>query len=115
MKAFMQQYFLAIFLTTSLAMFAWPGTSMALDLATAKSQGLIGEKADGYLGIVKSSPEVIALVNRINKARRQYYEDIARRNGTSVDVVEQLAGKKAIDKTPSGQYVQLPPGSWVRK
>jgi uncharacterized protein YdbL (DUF1318 family) len=115
MKALMQRSILAVILATSTMLIAWPGTSMAIELQDAKSQLLVGEKADGYLGVVKSSPEVIALVNRINKARRQHYEDIAKRNGTSVDVVEKLAGKKAIDKTPSGQYVQLPPGSWVRK
>jgi uncharacterized protein YdbL (DUF1318 family) len=115
MKIFMQRYFLAILLATSSILIAWPGTSMALELQDAKAQLLVGEKADGYLGVVKSSPEVNALVSRINKARRQYYEDIAKRNGTSVDVVEKLAGKKAIDKTPAGQYVQLPPGSWVQK
>jgi uncharacterized protein YdbL (DUF1318 family) len=115
MNTIMHRYFLAILLAISTIVIAWPATSMAIGLQDAKSQLLVGEKADGYLGIIKSSPEVIALVNKINKARRQYYEDIAKRNGTSVDVVEKLAGKKAIDKTPAGQYVQLPPGSWVKK
>ncbi len=115
MKEMMQRTFLAILLVSATSLLAWPTASMALELPDAKSQGLVGEKADGYLGVIKSSPEVQALVARINKARRQYYEDVAKRNGTSVDIVEKLAGKKAIDKTPSGQFVQLPPGSWVRK
>jgi uncharacterized protein YdbL (DUF1318 family) len=115
MKIFMQRYFLTILLAASSVVITWPATSMAIELQDAKTQLLVGEKADGYLGVIKSSPEVNALVSRINKARRQHYEDIARRNGTSVDVVEKLAGKKAIEKTPSGQYVQLPPGSWVKK
>ncbi len=115
MAACIQKYFLAMVLATTAVLIAWPMSSMAIELPDAKSQLLVGEKVDGYLGIIKSSPDVIALVNRINKARRQYYEDIAKRNGTSVDVVEKLAGKKAIDKTPSGQYIQLSPGNWIKK
>jgi uncharacterized protein YdbL (DUF1318 family) len=34
---------------------------------------------------------------------------------SSVDAVEALAGKKAIERTPPGQYVRLPSGQWVKK
>jgi uncharacterized protein len=57
---------------------------------------------------------VTALVNDINAKRKAAYTDIAQRNGTALDAVEQLAGKKAIEKTPPGQYVKLPSGEWIQ-
>jgi uncharacterized protein YdbL (DUF1318 family) len=100
-----------------LAGLGWSGPTWAISLQDAKAQGLIGEQANGYLGLVKSgaSAEVKALVNDINAQRKKAYEDIARRNKTDLNVVETLAGKKAIDMTPSGQYVKLPSGQWVKK
>jgi len=54
------------------------------------------------------------LVNTINAKRRQHYTEIAKRNNTSLQAVEHLAGKKAIEKTPAGQYIKIN-GSWTRK
>jgi uncharacterized protein YdbL (DUF1318 family) len=88
--------------------------AMALDLHTAKAQGLVGETATGYLAAVKASPEVQQLVNTINAKRRQHYQQIAKRNNTPLSAVEQLAGKKAIDKTPPGQFIRIN-GSWRKK
>lgn len=94
---------------------AVPLSSMAMDLQEAKAKGLVGEKLDGYLGVVKASPEVSRLVDDINGARKKYYREIALRNKTSLEVVEKLAGEKAIDKTPGGQYVQTTSGQWQKK
>jgi uncharacterized protein YdbL (DUF1318 family) len=99
----------------ALILLAIPLSAMAMDLQEAKSMGLVGEKADGYLGIVKAAPEVPQLVQKINGARKQHYQDIAARNKISLDTVEKLAGKKAIDKTASGQFVQMPSGEWLKK
>jgi len=87
----------------------------ALGLQEAKTQGLVGEQLTGYLGVIKPSAEVQALVEEINQARRQQYTAIAKRNGTSVAVVEALAGKKAIEKASPGDYVQDTSGAWVQK
>ena len=103
---------LALF-TTCLLMISQP--AFAIDLQTAKDQGLVGETPGGYLEAVKApSPEVKALVDDINAKRKQKYQDIAARNKTSLQAVEQLAGKKAIEKSASGSYVKLG-GSWQRK
>ena len=99
------------------ALLAWPASSWAVGLDQAKSQGLVGEQPNGYLGIVPASvsAEVKALVADINAKRRARYQEIAKRNGTSLEVVEALAGKTAIEKTPAGQYVRTPSGQWVKK
>ena len=41
--------------------------AFALDLDGAKAKGFVGETTAGYLGVVKSSSEVNALVNDINE------------------------------------------------
>lgn len=110
--------FLAIpALIVMLAGAGWSSPGWAMDLRQAKTQGLVGEQPNGYLGLVKpgASGEVKALMNDINGKRRQEYQAIAQRTNTTLDVVEALAGKKAIERTPSGQYVKLPSGRWVKK
>ncbi|WP_126456576.1 YdbL family protein [Sulfuriflexus mobilis] len=116
MKRTLTIHLLTLLLSLSaFSMAAWSTQAWALDLQAAKAQGLVGEQLDGYLGVVKASAAVQALVQQVNDGRRTYYEGIARRNGTSVQVVEVLAGKKAIELTPPGQYVQSPSGAWTRK
>ena len=87
----------------------------ALTLDEAKSKGLVGEKSDGYLGLVSpGSGEAQALANEVNQKRRQAYEEIARRNGTSISAVETLAGEKAVANTKPGNFVEGS-GGWVKK
>ena len=88
----------------------------ALDLQQIKSEGLVGEQLNGYLGTVDSSAnaEVKALVNDVNAKRKSKYESIAAENSTSLETVELLAGKKAIEKTKSGNYIQTAAG-WKKK
>lgn len=87
----------------------------ALTLEEAKSKGLVGEKANGYLGLVSpGSKDAQTLANEVNQKRRQAYEEIARRNGTNISAVETLAGEKAIQNTKPGNFVEGP-GGWVKK
>ena len=88
--------------------------AFALDLHSAKQQGLVGETDSGYLAAVKPSAEVSALIEDINSQRKAEYQRIARQNGIAVSDVEKLAAKKAIAKTPDGQYV-LVGGQWRQK
>lgn len=106
MTLFSRAALLAVGLFASFSVFA-------LSLDAAKQQGLVGEQPSGYLAVVgKASPEADALVADINQKRRAAYENIAKRNGTELSAVEQLAGKKAIEQTPPGQFVKLPSGAW---
>jgi uncharacterized protein len=96
---------------------ALPGPAAAIDLDAAKGKGLVGEKADGFLGIVSANPsaEVKALAGSVNAQRRAKYEEIARKNGTAVDAVAALAGQKLVDRAPAGQWVTDAAGNWHRK
>jgi uncharacterized protein YdbL (DUF1318 family) len=94
-----------------------PLTAWALTLDEAKENGLVGEDASGYIAAVSANPnkEVKALVDDINARRRAEYEKIAAANGISVADVEKLAGKKAIEKSPAGDYIRLPGEPWRKK
>ena len=98
----------------AVALFSLPFTVHALELSEAKEQGLVGEQVDGYLGAVVGSAEVGALVSEINNRRKAHYQRIAEQNQISLDQVAKLAGKKAIEKTESGDYINLGSG-WQKK
>ena len=103
---------LAVF-ATCLLLFVQP--FFAIDLQTAKTQGLVGETTSGYLEAVKPpSAETKALIDSVNAKRKQKYQDIAERNKTSLQAVEQLAGKKAIEKSAPGSDIKLG-SSWQQK
>lgn len=88
----------------------------AIDLDQAKSEGLVGETMEGYLGVVDdSAPEAVqTLVEEVNARRRAEYQRIAEQNGIDVAQVEALAAKKAIEKTPVGEWVRVN-GTWRQK
>ena len=87
----------------------------ALDLDTARDQGLVGEKLDGYVAVVKDGPGVPALVSQINAKRKAEYQKISAKNGEPVDVVAKLAAPKIIGNLKKGHYYQGSDGSWKQK
>ncbi len=91
------------------------GAVWAIDLDAAKAQGLVGERADGYLGAVQSSPsaEVRALIDDVNGKRKARYQEIAKSNNIALGDVEARAGQRAIEKTRSGSWIFR--GSWEKK
>jgi len=89
-------------------------SAFALDLHEAKAQGLLGETASGYLEPVAANAEAAALAKEINAQRKAEYQRIAAKNNIAISDVEALAGKKAIEKTPAGQYVKVG-GQWQKK
>lgn len=82
----------------------------------AISAGQVGERIDGYLGVVGSADAaVVRKVQDINNRRRAVYEETASANGTTVQIVAQLAGEKQIAKLQAGQYFMDASGSWTQK
>lgn len=81
--------------------------------AAARSSGQIGEKMDGYLGIVGSSnPQLQRLVNDINIKRRAVYARRAQQNNATLEEYAISAGCQLIMKTVPGEKYQAPNGSW---
>lgn len=87
-----------------------------LDIFEAKQAGLVGEKPDGMVGIVKDHvTELQKLVKSINEGRLQSYREIAGKQGVSLEEVKELAGTNLISKTPPGQYIMTSEGKWLIK
>ena len=105
---------ISLLLTTMLLMVA--SAAFAADLQQAKRDGLVGERADGYLGLVRESApkDVVDLVKDVNAKRRAEYERIAESNSLTLEQVQALAGRKAIDRTEAGGWI-LQNGGWQQK
>lgn len=81
--------------------------------AAARSAGKVGEKMDGYLGIVGAeTAELRKLVNDINIKRRAVYAERAQANKATLEEYALTAGCQAISATVSGEKYQAPDGSW---
>lgn len=91
--------------------------AFAQTLDEAKASGLIGEKSDGYIGLVQgTAPAAVEqLVENVNRQRRERYEQIASENGITISQVAQLAYARAVEATRSGNYIEDSTGRWVRK
>jgi uncharacterized protein YdbL (DUF1318 family) len=92
------------------------GSASAEGLDQYKLDGLVGERADGYVGMVQEEvPAPVAeLVREINGKRRQEYQRIASANNLTLEQVQALAGKKAIERTRPGDWILLN-GGWQKK
>lgn len=81
----------------------------------ARSEGLVGEQPDGYLGIVGTpTPALRALVNDINIQRRAAYT----RGASEASTVEQFAfvsGCNLILRTVPGEKYRAPDGRWLTR
>jgi len=86
-------------------------------LTQPKADGLIGEQANGYLGlVVQNAPANIKkLVSETNAKRKAGYQKIAAKQGTGVSEVEKVGGMTAIEKTVRGNYVRDTSGKWRKK
>lgn len=115
----------AILLTTLLTCAAPVGIPFALaDTANskaiveaAKAQGVVGEQADGFLGLVTGSVDanISAAVAEINSGRAAVYRDAAAKSGVTPAAAGQAAAQQIFQRIPSGQYYRPSGGAWTRK
>jgi uncharacterized protein len=86
-------------------------------LADLKTKGLVGERPDGYLGVVapNASADVAGTVQRLNDERRAVYQQIAQKQNLPLAQVEAVAGAKLVREAPTGTYVMDASGKWQRK
>ena len=93
------------------------GDAHAGRLDDAKAAGYVGEKPDGYLGIVDASAPAKAktLIDKVNAKRRDKYQGIADDRGTTLEAVEKLVGEKLIKRAKPGEYIMNASGKWVQK
>lgn len=87
----------------------------ALDLATARTRGLVGEVDNGYLAVPPgASTEAQDLINTVNQERRAAYASLASKNGVTAEVSGQLTFEKRYPSFPAGTWVKIQ-GKWIKK
>ena len=89
----------------------------AIDIDSAKAQGLVGEANTGYLAAVKTpaSAEVKALISDVNAKRRSKFQGAAKKTGATPAQVSNRFYELAIQKTAPGHYYQDKSGRWKKK
>jgi uncharacterized protein YdbL (DUF1318 family) len=92
-------------------------TAWAIDIGTAKSQGLVGEANSGYLAAVKTpaSAEVNALIADVNAKRKAEFEATANKTGATLEQVAYRFYELAVQRTAAGNYYQDAGGNWQKK
>ncbi len=84
----------------------------------AKANCVVGEQADGYLGIVDSSKANEDLrrdVRANNQQRKALYADFAERNGVTIETAAALFAEKSLNQAPSGECIRDASGAWIKK
>ncbi len=81
--------------------------------ASARAAGEIGEKMDGYLGVVGSgSAQLRAIVDDLNIKRKAVYAQKAQAQHATVEEYAFTSGCLLISQTRPGEKYQAPDGSW---
>lgn len=79
----------------------------------ARAAGQIGEKMDGYLGVVGGAPANIkAMVDDLNIKRKAVYAQRAKEQHATVEEYAFTSGCQLISQTKAGEKYQAPDGSW---
>lgn len=93
------------------------GVSVTPAIPMAKKAGWIGERPDGYLGLVREDTpqEITRLVDTANEDRVARYIAIAEKHATSRETIEAVAGLKFIERSAPGEYIMTAKSEWVRK
>ena len=104
------------------ALAAVPVVAMAMDARTAvldaKTAGVVGEQADGFLGLVKPTNDTALkeAVAEINAGRAQLYREAAAKNGVAVEAAGASAFTGVVQgRLRPGDYYKPAGGAWMRK
>ena len=84
----------------------------------AKSQGTVGEQADGYLGfrVPSSNAPLTQAVQVTNAARREAYARSAQAAGTTPDIAgARMFEGQLLPRISTGQWYRNAQGQWVQR
>lgn len=108
-----------ILVLAALSGFAAPAAAPAQSPAAivqARQAGLIGERYDGYLGIVTPRPsdDLRRQVQAVNIRRRALYSGLAARKGVTPEEVGITAACSLLRRIGVGEYYLPGEGGWRR-
>ena len=95
---------------------AAPAAAQTAAVDAARNAGAIGERFDGYIGIVSTvSPAVRSQLASINIQRRSLYSRLAASTGVRPPDVGITAGCQLLARVGVGQSYMLTDGAWRRR
>ena len=108
-----------LFLLLTFASLVLPVAAPAQESAaivTARRAGQVGERYDGYLGLVSASAsaELRRQVAAVNIRRRALYSDLAARRGVTREEVGITAACSLLRRVAVGEYYLAGQGGWRR-
>ena len=103
-------------LAASLLAIAMPGRAQVpagQAVAEAKARGLVGERYDGYVGLVADTgPMLRHQVQSINIRRRSLYSQLATSRGVTLQEVGITAACQLLGTVGIGEYYAFADGTW---
>lgn len=97
---------------------AYAQTEAKAKVDAAKAAGIVGEQADGMLGLVAgdADPAIKAAVAEINTGRSAVYREAAARNGVTIEAAGASTFQTVIQaKIKPGEFYKPAGGGWVKK
>lgn len=84
-------------------------------IVALKAQGVVGENNQGYLTILKKPTDKKAIISAENQDRRKIYTAIAKKQGTTPELVGQRRALQIAQKADPGTMIQGADGKWRKK
>ncbi|QIL02757.1 YdbL family protein [Sphingomonas sinipercae] len=85
-------------------------------LNAARQAGQVGERYDGYMGIVSPVPDSVRRqVGAINIKRRNIYIGLGTRRGVAAQVAGIATGCELLTRVQVGEFYMLAHGAWRRR
>lgn len=85
------------------------------EITALKSQGVVGENNQGYLTLLKQPSSAKATLSAENQDRRTIYTAIAKKQGTTPELVGQRRALQIAQKANPGTMIQDANGKWRKK
>jgi uncharacterized protein YdbL (DUF1318 family) len=98
------------------ALFADPAVAQESAVAAAIQSGQVGERYDGYLGVVSGgSPQLQRQVAAINIHRRKLYTDLGERRNVTTELVGMATACQLFSQLSVGEAYMLNDRVWRRR
>jgi uncharacterized protein YdbL (DUF1318 family) len=111
------KHFTRLVLAATLIGLAAPAAGQSsLEIAAAKSMGIVGERYDGYLGFAARPSEAVRRqMGAVNIRRRSLYTGLAARRNATVQEVGIAAGCELLAGIRVGEAYMLNDGAWRKR
>jgi uncharacterized protein len=85
-------------------------------LDAPRAAGTVGERYDGF-AVVRgdASPEIKALVDKVNAERRAVYAERAAKDGAPIEAVGRIYAVEIMRSAPAGTWFLTDTGKWLQQ